>query len=45
MTRPDLAMVLVWLAFALCVAAAVPRLAVPIWLSVLFVILALLLRG
>jgi hypothetical protein len=41
----NLQTVLIWLAFALTIAAAIPRLMVPLWIAVLLLILALLVRG
>jgi hypothetical protein len=40
----SLSAVLLWIAFALCIASAVPRLYVPLWVAVLLLILALLTR-
>lgn len=45
LTALNLSTVLLWLAFALTIAAAVPRFGVPLWIPVLLLCLALLVRG
>jgi hypothetical protein len=45
MWTANLPLVLLWLAFALTIAAALPRLGVPLWVAVLIIVLALLVRG
>ena len=44
MWTANLPVVLLWIALALTIAAAIPRLSVPLWLAVLLVVLALLIR-
>jgi hypothetical protein len=41
---PAVGTVLLWLAFALTIAAAIPRLGVPLWIAVLLLVLSLLVR-